>query len=254
MTIEYDKLIAVYVEWIRTKTAGRVTDGVCEITTPFLDRHNDRIQIHIAEANGLYRLSDDGQTVDDLIASGVSLDSETRKTMMKTIVNKLGVKLEDGELYVDATPDTFPRCKLRLIQSILAINDMYMVSRPNVAGMFKEDVGRFLSGHNIPFVDGAKVVGRSGYEHDFDYVLPPSATAPQRYLKSISQPTRANVQSLLFAWTDTRAMRAENSTAFAFLNDADKPVRNDVLASFRRYRVRPILWSQREAHVQELAA
>lgn len=36
-------------------------DGICEISTPFLDGHNDHIVIYLSEGeNGLYKVSDGG--------------------------------------------------------------------------------------------------------------------------------------------------------------------------------------------------
>ncbi|MCH7567122.1 MAG: DUF1828 domain-containing protein, partial [Nitrospirae bacterium] len=46
-------------------------DGSCQISTPFLDRHNDAIEIFVEKKDGSLRLTDDGYTIRDLRASGM---------------------------------------------------------------------------------------------------------------------------------------------------------------------------------------
>lgn len=57
---EIKSLIFQYTEWLRSKTALRQVDDWVEITTPYLDRHNDYLQIYAQKQNGSYILTDDG--------------------------------------------------------------------------------------------------------------------------------------------------------------------------------------------------
>jgi hypothetical protein len=73
---EIEKLLDEYRAWLKDKTTLRgVGDSWVEITTPYLDRHNDALQIYARQTNGGYLLSDDSYTIHDLEASGCSLNT-----------------------------------------------------------------------------------------------------------------------------------------------------------------------------------
>ena len=44
-----DDLIRSYYDWLKAKTSWREVNGWVEITTPYLDRHNDYIQIYLRQ-------------------------------------------------------------------------------------------------------------------------------------------------------------------------------------------------------------
>ena len=63
-------LLDDYATWLRDKTSLRQVSDWVEITTPYLDRHNDYIQIYAKRTDGGLVLTDDGYTIDDLEQSG----------------------------------------------------------------------------------------------------------------------------------------------------------------------------------------
>ena len=63
---EIQRLMSQYVDWLRSKTILRQVDDWIEITTPYLDRHNDYLQIYARRQNGSYILTDDGYILGEL--------------------------------------------------------------------------------------------------------------------------------------------------------------------------------------------
>ena len=60
MSEEIDGLMTGYWSWLRSKTEVKDVGSWTEITTPYLDRHNDRIQIYAkVEIDGRIVLTDD---------------------------------------------------------------------------------------------------------------------------------------------------------------------------------------------------
>jgi hypothetical protein len=49
-------------------------------------------------------------------------------------------------------------------------------------------------------------------------------------------------------------VRAEDSRAYALLNDTQQPVPPGVAEAFRRYEIKPVPWTDRLQVVQELVA
>ena len=253
MIEEIKKLLDKYVSWLKDNTALREVNGWVEITTPYLDRHNDYVQIYAKLSNGGYVLSDDGNVLEDLQQSGCSLDRGKRRELLNVTLQGFGVKLEDEALVVHASSSDFPLRKHNLLQAILAVNDLFYLAEPDVANLFIEDLTAWMDSKGIRYTPRVKFAGKSGYDQVFDFVIPKSAAKPERILRAINKPDRAAAQTLLMAWIDTRETRPKGSRAYAFLND-ERPVPLGVIEALRNYDVTPLLWSKREEAKEYLAA
>lgn len=255
MIDEVRALLDGYAAWLRDKTALREVDkDWIEITTPYVDRHNDCLQIYARREDGAFILTDDGSTIEDLEQSGCPLDSQKRQELLQTTLNGFGVRREGKAIVIRATRDTFTLRKHSLLQAMLAVNDMFYLAAPLVTSVFLEDVAAWLQEREVRFTPNVKFTGRSGYDHFFDFVIPASRQKPERILKAINRPNKETAEAMVFAWIDTRDVRPEGSTAMAVLNDADHPVASGVTDALRSYEVNAVLWSHREAAVPELAA
>src|SRR5215510_7633738 len=92
---ECQQLIDSYVDWLRRGLSVALVEDSCELTTPFLDRHNDHLQIYATRENGKIILSDDGYVLADLEASGLELVTPKRKAVLDSLLNGFGVR-SDG--------------------------------------------------------------------------------------------------------------------------------------------------------------
>lgn len=247
-------LVDSYLKWLRAGLSVEDLGEACEVTTPFLDRHNDHLQVYATRENGKIILTDDGYILADLEASGVELDTPKRKAVLDSILKGLGVRLVERRLVVDTSPRSVGQRLHCLIQSMLAINDMFVMAQERVASFFWEDVKSFLEMHDVRFNPRVKLAGHTGFDHAIDFLIPKSKSAPERIVQAINAPSKNTIGSFLFALTDTRDARAEESTAYAFLNDShDRPVGGEVLDALEAYDVRAVVWSHRDEYSQELA-
>jgi len=252
---EIEKLLQDYRSWLKDRTTLREVNGsFVEITTPYLDRHNDALQIYARRENGGFVLTDDSYTIHDLEASGCSLNTEKRQDLLKMTLSGFGVKLNKEALEVHATPENFPLRKHSLIQAMLAVNDLFYLAKPVVENLFFEDVIAWLDANDVRYTPRVKFPGINGYDQFFDFVIPKSRKQPERILQAITTPTREKAQSFIHAWNDTRPTRPSDSRAYAILNDADQAIPGLVIDAFRNYQIQPVTWSARAAIVTELAA
>jgi hypothetical protein len=252
---EIEKLLSDYRIWLKDRTTLREVNGAwVEITTPYLDRHNDSLQIYARRENGGFVLTDDSYTIHDLEASGCGLNTERRRGLLKMTLNGFGVKLNNEALEVHATAETFPVRKHSLIQAMLAVNDLFYLAKPVIESLFFEDVIAWLDANDIRFTPRVKFPGIGGYDQLFDFVIPKSRKQPERIVQAITTPTREKAQSFIHAWNDTRPTRPPESKAFAVLNDNEQAVSGGVIDVFRNYQIQPVLWSSRAEVVTELAA
>lgn len=247
-------LIDQYVVWLRDNTALRQLGEWVEITTPYLDRHNDCVQLYVRKNGDDILLTDDSYTIQDLQNSGCNLSSPKRQNLLRTALNGFGVQLEGDALVVRTSAKQFSLKKHNLLQAILAVSDLFYMAPATVANVFLEDVGAWLSLSDIRYIARVKFSGKSGYDHMFDFVIPASKQAPERVIKAINAPNRDASEALAFSWIDTREVRDPNSRLYAILNDSNQLPAPEVLEAFRSYDVRTILWSERGSVQEELVA
>ena len=91
-TTDITNLMHTYYDWLRDKTAVTAIDGEWSvITTPYLDRHNDYLQLYVRPTlTGGLELSDDGYTIADLASTGCDLQTPRRTQLLQTTLNGLG--------------------------------------------------------------------------------------------------------------------------------------------------------------------
>lgn len=269
MVDEIQDLMVKYWAWLRDKTALRQVGDVVEITAPYLDRHNDYLQIYVKREDGGFLITDGGHTIADLEMSGCAMDGAKRQGLLRTTLAGFGVQYEDSALQVRATPKTFSLCKHNLMQAMLAVNDLFYTARAVVAGLFNEDVGKWLTQSDIRYVSKTKLSGQSGYDHFFDFVIPSSSAQPEeRLIRAINRPDRNAVQAAVFSWQDTKQGRVNVPTSmYVFLNDAADPgkaAKNDphpkrkiapaALSALKNDGICPVPWSDRDKVREQLAA
>ena len=254
MNEEIQKLIDQYHTWLKDKTVLRQLGDWTEITTPYIDRHNDYIQVYAKSDNGNFVLTDDSYTIEDLISSGCELDKPRRKALLKTTLNGFGVQLEGRALSVRATRANFPSRKHNLLQAMLAVNDMFYLARPMVASLFYEDVTSWLDLSEIRYIPKVKLTGITGFDYVFDFAIPKSKAQPERIMQAINHPNRESATKFMMGWHDTREARPIDTRAYAFLNDMEHEPPELVIDAFKSYDIRPILWSMREQVKPELSA
>lgn len=256
MTVdEVRGLVDRYSAWLKEKTQVKQLGDWAEITTPYLDRHNDYLQIYAKRDNGGFLLTDGGHILSDLKISGCPINSPKREALLRTTVNGFGVQWRDDDsLQVHAGEQNFPLRKHNLVQAMLAVNDLFFLASPIVASLFYEDVVAWLEQSDIRYTEGVNFTGRSGYNHHFDFVIPKSRTQPERIVETINRPSKETAQALAFAWIDTKEVRRADTKVYAVLNDQDAQVPSAAIDALRNYDVRVVLWSDRGEMTDELAA
>lgn len=256
MSGDADLLVGSYLDWIRHGVAADVlTDEVTELTTPFLDRHNDHLQIYAErQSPDLFLLTDDGYIMAELKSSGVGRHGPRREEVFSNLLRGYGVALEGKELQVRATKGNLGQRVHNLVQAMLSIDDMFVLAQPHVEAVFLEDVEHFLDTHGVRFSPRVKFAGRSGLDHLFDFVIPKSTHAPERILKAVNSPRRDRAESLIFAVSDTKSTRGPDVSFFALVNDSRREVPAEIITALETYEINARTWSRRNDLVEALIA
>jgi len=257
MSIDINSLIDEYLRFLKSNIDAREIDkeGWVEITTPFLDRHNDYLQIYVKRENGSLFLTDGGWTVSDLVLSGLNLTSR-RKDLIRIMVRGAGVQFneETYELYTRASVRDFPEKKHRLLQAMLSVDDLFVLTPGRVKSFFFEDVRSYLEANGIRFVPSVIIAGRTQFNHRFDFVIPYSESKPERLIKLLNNPTRQKVELIIFAYQDIREAGTREFQGIVMMNDMGREIKTEIIEALTNYDVLPILWSERDTARDLLAA
>jgi hypothetical protein len=94
-----------------------------QVTTPFLDRHNDYLQIYIREEKDGFFLTDGGYMLNDLATFDFTCPKQ--QELLQTILNDFGVQREEDQLVVTSTLAELPQQQQSLVQAMLAVEAFF---------------------------------------------------------------------------------------------------------------------------------
>ncbi|MEP6645986.1 MAG: DUF1828 domain-containing protein [Saprospiraceae bacterium] len=254
--MDYRNIIEDYINWIRDNTMVKTIEegNILSISTPFLDRHNDHLDIYLLKNNGTFRITDNGYTIADLKMSGFEINTPKRENILHSTINGFGVKLGDNyELFIDSNLHNIGQKKHYFIQALLAVNDMFNLSQETVFSLFKEDVELYFKSNDIIFSKDIKLTGKSGFDHNIDFLIPSSKIKSERLIKAINSPKKDTVLGSIMAFTDVNQLRETRSSCFVVYNDIEKSISPDVIVALDNYGVKHIPWSRKEDCLEEFS-
>lgn len=241
-----------YLKWLKEEmTYNSILDGeYLEVNTPFLDRNNDYTQIYIKQIDSdRFMATDAGCTLNELELSGVNINTPTRKQLLGSILRGFGVQQEGQALTVNFTMSNFPQMKNNLLQAMLAVDDMFYLSKPNTKSLFIDEVEAYFYDNGIACIRDTFFTGRSGLNHKVDFTLPKMREQPERYVNLINNIDRTKTASLIFQWEEIasqrRTSRNENATMIALINNTKKSVSSEYKTALTEYNILPVLWTER---------
>ncbi|MCL2141896.1 MAG: DUF1828 domain-containing protein [Methanimicrococcus sp.] len=250
---EIEALTNHHINWLKDKTfLKEIENDYVEITTPYLDRHNDWLQYYIKKEKDDYFLTDGGHIITDLKDSGCSFESKRRQNILNTVLAGFNVKLSNDQLYVRVNEKNYPQMMNNLIQATLAIDNMFYLSQSHVESMFYEDVVDWLDLKKIRYSKNIKLASQSGFDHTFHFLIPKSEKAPERFLQIVSDPKKDSVLDVIWKWVDSKDYRDPDVILYTILNDIEKRPPKTSLDALESYQIKPISWLHRELVAEEL--
>jgi hypothetical protein len=175
--------------------------------------------------------------------------SKRRRAILDTILLNYGVRAESDELTIEANIEDFSQSKHNFLSAIIEINDLYVLSKHNVASIFKEDVRNYLDSHDIIYTPDFISKGATGLEFNFDFQI--AKRNKEIVIKSFNTVNKSNLSTFLFSWDDIKPVREKITkkevNAIAIINNIDKEIRTEFLDALKAKNADYILWSERES-------
>lgn len=250
-------IIGGYAKWwsdsVELHEAGEAVRLVC----PMLDRNNDHMSIYLADdpVTGGYILTDLGEIIDDLDASGCDvLGSTARAKKLEQTLCGYGLRRKDSEIYAMADDDNLFQRMNMLMQGMASVDDLFYTAKDSVRQIFLEEVADWLDAHEIRATRNAIFTGRSGLDVKFDFVIPKTVgKAPERLIKAIGNPDKNSVTNALFGWDDISAVRGD-SESYLFMNSAGGEVKPSLIQACENYDIHPATWPIEDSRIIEKLA
>ncbi len=179
--------------------------------------------------------------------SGFEINTPKRENILKTALNGFGVKMNgNDELFVEANASNIGQKKHYLLQAILSVNDMFNLSQETIFSLFKEDVERFFRSNDIVFSKDIKLTGKSGFDHNIDFLIPATKNKQERLIKAVNTPKKDSILSSIMAFNDINQIRETDTKNYVVYNDTEKEVFKDVISALDNYDIKHIPWSKKE--------
>lgn len=253
MDLNIQQMINSYAEWIKSEISVAKFGEYYELTTPYLDRFNDYLQIYVKQdEDGTITMSDDGYIIGNLISSGVNFsNSPKRKAMLQKIARKYSVYFENEEIMIRANKETFPMKKHLLIQAMIDTDDMFVLGHDNVKDFFAEDVATYFDTNNIMYSRDLSLVGKTGTAHTYDFFIQRTKNRNEIFCKTINNINESSRNLTIFNWIDAKGFRQTESDLWVIINDENR-LKNDDTAAFEQYGILAMPYSQRNEYVSRL--
>jgi hypothetical protein len=247
-SIQY--LINSYAAWFKKELSIKNIDSYKILSTPFLDRNNDNIQVYISVKNDEIKISDDSWVINNLEMSNMALTPK-RKEEIDRICLQHGVQQVENELSITTSKKNYPQSIHRFIQSLLEIDDLYLSAQNRVSTFFYEDVRALLDKKEIFYTPDVQFSGKSTFIYMYDFLFQKNKINPERLCKVLNNATRQNVSQYIFMWEDTKINRSSDARFIVIINDENR-ITSTSIDAFNEYGIMPIMWSKLPKDVSPL--
>lgn len=242
--MEIQKYIDNYISWLKSEITYSEVGEYCEINTPFLDNNNDYLQIYVKQDGNEIFFSDDGTTLNELEMDGFKLTPARKQQLIYTL-NQYGVSLNGYELSLKAPANEFAKRKHAFIQCLLKINDMYMLSHSRVTSVFFDDVIDFFHQKDIYPVENVQFVGKSGFYHNYDFVLQKTRNNQERICLTVNNANKSTIGNIIFSWNDTKPSRKNSDSQLLVIMNDNNFIGKGAEEALNNYEIKSIRWSKR---------
>lgn len=244
-----------YLSWLNQNLElASFDNNTARLTAPFLDFNNDHLEIYIIKNDDHYILTDFGETISNLEMSSFHFkENGNRSKILNSLITSYGMKFDNSDIYTECTISDFSIKANALMQCMIKVSDMLLLSENNIKTIFSEDVKSFFDKNDIRYTPNISIMGKSELYTNYDFVIPRSSFAPERFITPINILNETLVKSTIFSWEDVKAKR-ENGILYTFINDIERTPSRENLSALKAYGIKPKLWSKRENYIKEFVA
>jgi len=244
-----DLLVDDYYSWMRLNTLAHFEQSTDWglISTPFVGLNNDHIAIAVkVEGEDIY-LSDDGDTLGNLLLEGVVFDqrSKTRLRLQQEILRNYGVQINgQDELIRHCQKEHFPQAAHDFVQAIKELSDLHVLGKSNVSHIFNDDVRAYFDDLDIFYSEELFLKSKDNLSVKYDFIIPKRHS--EILVRSFNRVHEGFIKQFFYDSDSVAEGRRKDCVSLAIINDTQvKPDRELLNAIGSRPNTQFLLWSER---------
>lgn len=252
-----EELKKTYFDWITKSISLSKFKNFIEIETPFLDMHNDHINLLFIKGEKDYLLSDDGYILNELEILNLPVTSTNRRKeyFYKTLkIFGVNHNNDTNELYVQFKDlNQYPQRQQDLLQCIIHITDMLITAKTSSSSVFVNDVENFFIENGIPFSKGTGYHGKSGNTQTFDFTTPRLKNVKEKIINTVNSPASGNYMNVIFPFIDIAESHVKDDSLFyVIVNNTESIIPKNFESSLSNYDISLLEWKKKQEIKKEL--
>lgn len=248
--MDTNKWIDDYLAWMKTKYSFNSFSKGDEIITPFTNIIGDNLAIYVQQLEpNKIKLSDDGNTFNDLILLGIDIKSKSRIEIINSIINTFKLKVTSNNiLFIEGKPESFPIMKQSLVQAILRINDLLMTRKNNIKNLFFEDVLTYFDDNEFKGLPNYPVIGGSGNTYKISYAIGKSKIQPLQLIQVLNNADFQRISAEIITFEDIKNnidYNSDNMNYSVIFNNIENNISDKSQNIARMHDLKIIPWSDK---------
>lgn len=215
------KLKDAYINWISDEFVFTdVNDGYISISTPFIDSMYDNIELFAKLENDKLYLTDLGETIFNLESQGINFSARFKnnnKLLNLTLSDFNVLKNDHDELFIETSVDNFGDAKIRLLQTIMRLNDIPYLVKHNHSIPFNQTVEKLLIDEDIPYFSNFTIPTHL-FHAKFDFAIPKTKDTKPKCVRTIATPN-STMQAKAFSYDVQEIQATGRKDTFILLAD-----------------------------------
>jgi len=189
-------------EVVRTGFEGKIDlyprrEGLWQLILPIFHEDGDMVDVFVSESaanSGLIRVHDNGLTMMRLSYT-FEVNTPTRERILDTLLVHNGVAIDEGEFYLDSTPEMIFQNVMQFVGFVQKVCNMRLWQREVIKSLFYEDLEAFVFDKLKKFHPKKNVIPLSDYPIlEVDYSL--ETPAKPFYLYGVGSQDKAKTAAI----------------------------------------------------------
>ena len=254
MQTDASMLKQTYIDWVKDMNYIDINNKWVEIQTPFTNIYGDIIVLFFKNNNGIYYLTDYGNTINEFSLSGMKL-SKQRKDMFEKYIKSQDCLCNEKEIYVRFNDiKKFPVFKHKLIQAIINILDVFLLTPSDVKDLFIFDVKKFLDEKGIGYNPRGYTVNSIKYDlpNFFDINIGKKGSLPSLHTRIINRLDDNLVKAIIYTIDNMNLYQDEKIATI--INDVDATIKKEKsIEILKQAKAEVIPWTNRDLYFSRYA-
>lgn len=240
-----DNLLDDYLKWYKDNTILSEIGEIQVISTPYTNHIGDRINLYVEKiSDEEVRISDDGETINELSMVNFDLNSQTRQKYLNNLIYSNGLRIdkETDTIYIEIPRKDFGRGKHKLIEAIQKVYDLLFTRKENVKKLFLEDVLDFFKEKDFGGVAAVRKTGLTGIDHSVDYILGATSKRKETLMQTVNNFDFDSFARQHFIFEDISQLYTDEINYIVIIN---KPIPEKVQKALASSPLQVIQWTSK---------